>query len=420
MEERQEVNIWHNLGILAVLFCGGAFMYLLPYCKNTYYVPLMQALHVNNTQLGMMGSAFGISAMLSYLPGGWLADRISARRLMALALFLTGLGGYCLSFYPPYAVCLLLHALWGITAAIFFGAMVKTIRNLANVSQQGKAFGFFEGGRGLAFSSMMTIALALFAIMGSSTAGLRDLILFYSTVTTAFGIVLWFSLRDDRRNANGGTTWLQVVQILKLPHVWLIALFTFCSYAPLVALLFIAPFTTVVYGGSVVLGASLAIAAQYVRPLASSGAGLLADRIGPSKVSLYGMILVSISLFGIALAPGGKSHIIMLVLMCLAFYLSMYCVYSMNYALLEEGDIPKDICGTAVGIIATLGYLPDVLVPVMGGRLLDLFPGARGYEYIFTAIAIIAAVGICIMLYWLRLTAGKRAILSHRFEDAGL
>jgi predicted MFS family arabinose efflux permease len=412
--EQQEVNIWHNLGTLAVLFCGGAFMYLLPFCKNTYYVPFMEALHVNNTQLGMMGSAFGITAMLSYLPGGWLADRISARQLMTLALIITGVGGFCLSFYPPYAICLLIHASWGITTAIFFGAMVKTIRNLANVSQQGKAFGFFEGGRGLAFSVMMTIALVLFAIMGSSAAGLRDLILLYSTVTTAFGIVFWFSLPDDQRNANGGATWPQIVQILKLPHVWLIALFTFCSYAPLVALLFIAPFTTVVYGGSVVLGASLAIAAQYVRPFASSGAGLLADRIGSSKVSLCGMILVSISLFSIALAPGGKGNIIMLVLLCLVFYLSMYCVYAMNYALLEEGDIPKDICGTAVGIIATLGYLPDVLVPIMGGRLLDLFPGARGYQYIFTAIAIIAVAGICIMLGWIRLTARKKApILSH-------
>jgi sugar phosphate permease len=123
--EQQEVNIWHNLGTLAVLFCGGAFMYLLPFCKNTYYVPLMEPLHVNNTQLGMMGSAFGITAMLSYLPGGWLADRISARQLMTLALIITGVGGFCLSFYPPYAICLLIHASWGITTAIFFGAMDK-------------------------------------------------------------------------------------------------------------------------------------------------------------------------------------------------------------------------------------------------------------------------------------------------------
>jgi len=177
----------------------------------------------------------------------------------------------------------------------------------------------------------------------------------------------------------------------------------------LVAILFIAPFTTIVYGGSVVLGASLAIFAQYVRPFASSGAGLLADRIGSSRVSLCGMILVTISLFSIALAPGGKGNIIKLVLLCLVLYLSMYCVYSMNYALLEEGDIPKNICGTAVGIIATLGYLPDVLVPGLGGRLLDLFPGALGYKYIFTAIAIIAVAGICIILCWIRLTAKKRA-----------
>ncbi len=414
MKEHQAVDIWHNMGTLAILFCGGAFIYLLPFCKNTYYVPLMEALHINNTQLGMMGSAFGITAMLSYLPGGWLADRIPGRKLMSFSLILTGLGGFYLSTFPSFTICVLIHASWGITTAIFFGALVKAIRNLASMSQQGKAFGFFEGGRGLAFSVMMTIALALFAIIGGSEAGLKVVILLYSSAAAIFGIVFWLSLKDDERNANGGATWPQIVQILKLSHVWLIALFAFCSYAPIAAALFIAPFTTVVYGGSVVLGASLAIAADYVRPLASSGAGLLADRIGSSKVSLIGMILLSISLFSLALAPGGRGNIAMLVLLCLALYLSMYCVFAMDYALLEEGDIPKDICGTAVGIIATLGYLPDVLVPVMGGRLLDLFPGAPGYRYLFTAIAITAVVGICIMLFWIRLTARKRTrILSH-------
>jgi predicted MFS family arabinose efflux permease len=389
-------------------------MFLLPYAKNTYYVPLMKALQIGNTQIGMMGSAFGVAAMLSYLPGGWLADRVSARKLLTLCLFLTGLGGFYLSVYPPYAICLFLHAIWGAASGAFLGSLVKAIRNLANTSQQGKAFGFYEAGRGVVNSVLMTIALAVFACLGSNVAGLAGVLRLYSSAAILLSLVTWRLLPDHQHPQHGGAVWPEIVKALRLPQVWLLALFTFCSYAPIVAILFIAPFTTVAYGGSIVLGASLSIAAQYVRPLASTSAGLLADRTSTSRVSLGGMILLSAALFGLALVPGNRRLIILLVFTCLACYLTMYIVYSMNYALLEEGNIPKNICGTAVGVIATLGYLPEILVPGLGGRLLDLVPGAPGYERLFTAIAILAVAGICVMLYWIRLTGSKSTGIPSR------
>ena len=399
-----------------------AFVFLLPYCKSAYYITLMQALHINNTQIGLLGSVYGIAAMVSYLPGGWLADLVSARKLLATSFILTGLGGFYLSTYPPYIMCLLLYAFWGVTATLtFFGAFIKATRNLASMSQQGKAFGFLDGGRGLIFAATMTIGVVIFARLGSGVAGLTGVLYLYSSVVTLFGIFTWFALKDNSCRIAAGDIWPQILKVLRLPYIWLIALVTFCSYSPLIAVQFITPLAMRVYGGSAVFAATLYISAQYIRPFASCCAGLLADRAGSSKVILYGMIMLSASLFSLALAPGGRNMIPILVIMCAAIYATMYFVYSVNYTLLEEGDIPAEICGTAVGVIATLGYLPDVLVPFMGGRFLDAFPGAPGYKYFFTVIAVIVVAGFCATLFWLRLTARKRALLADsRAESTAL
>jgi hypothetical protein len=80
------------------------------------------------------------------------------------------------------------------------------------------------------------------------------------------GLATWFSLADNQPVNRVPVVWPEIVKVLKLPHVWLLALLIFCSYAPMVSFLFIAPFTTVAYRGSVVFGASLSIATQYNYP----------------------------------------------------------------------------------------------------------------------------------------------------------
>jgi predicted MFS family arabinose efflux permease len=61
--------------IMLVLGFSGGIIFLLPYLKEIYYRPLADALGLSNTQVGLMMSAFGVTALISYFPGGWLADR---------------------------------------------------------------------------------------------------------------------------------------------------------------------------------------------------------------------------------------------------------------------------------------------------------------------------------------------------------
>ena len=54
--------------------------------------------------------------------------------------------------------------------------------------------------------------------------------------------------------------------------------------------------------------------------------------------------------------------------------------------MMEEGAIPDKYSGTAAGLISTIGYLPDIFISLMAGKLLDSYPGATGYRYFFIFI----------------------------------
>jgi len=85
---------------MATLILAGGVVYTLPYLRQTFHAGLREALGVTNAELGHMNSLFGVVAMLAYFPGGWLADRVSARILLAVSLGATGVAGIAYAQFP--------------------------------------------------------------------------------------------------------------------------------------------------------------------------------------------------------------------------------------------------------------------------------------------------------------------------------
>jgi len=86
-------------------------VFLLPFVLARVFRPtLLDVFQITNTELGLWFSVYGIVAMISYLFGGVLADRLPARKLMSMALWLTSGGGLMMALVPSNRAMLLLYA----------------------------------------------------------------------------------------------------------------------------------------------------------------------------------------------------------------------------------------------------------------------------------------------------------------------
>ena len=80
---------------------------------------LCRYLELSNTELGAAQAVYGVVAMLAYFPGGLLADRFPARRLLAGSLFATAAGGLYFATFPVIPKGFLtLFGFWGMTTIL--------------------------------------------------------------------------------------------------------------------------------------------------------------------------------------------------------------------------------------------------------------------------------------------------------------
>jgi nitrate/nitrite transporter NarK len=387
--------------VMACLCLSGGIIYLLPFLREVYYLPLQNALQISNTQLGVMMSAFGTAALISYFPGGWLADRVSPRKLIALSMTATGISGLVFATFPSYTVSVIIHAFWGISCTLtFWGALIKATRNWAPRTEQGRAFGILESGRGIAELAASSALLAVFAKLGSGRLALSRVILLFSITDILIGLLAWWALIDPQagevegRKAREKIGFPQILAVLKMPVVWLISLVILAAYSAYWGSYYFTPYATDVFLMSVVFGGAIGVGKMALKPLSALGAGFLADKAGASRTVSWCFAVLILSFGVFILIPGHPRLVFVLIVNTAIASLAIFALRGIYFALLEEGGIPLVVTGTAAGIISVAGYTPDIFMPMLGGVLLDRYPGGRGYRYFVAVVLVLCMLGL--------------------------
>ena len=401
---------------MIILTLSGSFICSLPWFRSYYYAPFMEAFGMTNTEMGLCGTALGVAGIAAYLFGGIICDRVSIKKLIPFAMISTGALGLVMLANPSPFIMIVIHGLFALTALmLFFPALTKTIRSLAASNEQGKAFGIFEGGWGISNAVYLAVAALIFgqlSVMKSESFGVRGIILFYSVMTICLGgldILLLRNINEEQKGDGSDCVNLKMLtQPMKMPTVWLMIGIIFATLTLSTGYYYISPYVTEAFGVSALLGAVLSSSSQYIRPVASFGAGVLGDRVNNSKVMLMGQIGLGIGLCLILFVQPSLG-ILPILVACLMIFFSMYVCQTMHFAIMEEIHCPKECMGTAIGFICCLGYLPEATSPFVAGVILDRFPGVTGYRLFFIFMLAVTVFGIVLTVIWLRITRERRA-----------
>lgn len=392
---------------LVLITIAGAMIYGLPYFRSYFYDAYLETYNLTNTQMGMFGAMFGLFGMISYLFGGVVADMVSTRKLMSVSLILTGVGGILHLFNPSYVMLLGIYALWGFTSLFaFWPSLLKSLREIASENEQSKAYGFMDGGRGIVYAVDTVCLLAIFNFFQKKMGdlgGLNAVIIYYSAVAIVLGVALFFLMKEPQtddvvaENKDDKIRLSQIKDVVKMPAVWILSAILCCAYVMNLAFWYFTPYATSNFGMAATAGAFVTAAAQWVRPVAAFGSGIIADRVGRSKVLYVTFLLMTIGT--LLLVVMGNMTSMVFIIICIMIYIGMYGGYSLVFSMMGEGGIPLRMAGTAIGLVCTIGYLPEVLVPYISGILLDKF-GDAGYRYMFIGIVIIMIIGILMLVVW--------------------
>ena len=205
----------------------------------------MEVFNLNNLQLGSLFSVYGIIALLSYVYGGVISDKFQPKKLMSYSLFFTSFGGLVLASYPSYFVLQILYGYWGFTTVfLFWGAMIKATRVWGGTDNQGQAFGFLDGGRGLVAASMGSLGILIFSVflindieltsLTERKEAFRYVILFSSFMIFLTGLwVLFFmdsNQKDQKNNVISSNSFSNIKTVLKIQSVWLIMIIIISAY----------------------------------------------------------------------------------------------------------------------------------------------------------------------------------------------
>jgi nitrate/nitrite transporter NarK len=386
---------------MVVLCVSGGTIYNVVYVFEVYYIPTQQALDLTKSQMGMLMGVFGAASLACYGPGGWLADRFSSRKLITLAMLVTGGTGFYYATFPSYPVALALHAFWGVTIAlVFWNAMIRATRNWAPSTGQGRAFGFLEAGRGLLGTLGASVLLGVFTWMGSTRMALATVISSWSAVIFVCGVAAWFVLEDDAPSNRIGPDhdghkvgWEEVVQVLRMPAVWLIAIVISATNSGFWATYYFTPYASEVFLLSVATAGLISVGRNWLNPIAPFVSGFVADRFGISRTSTVLLLLVTLSFALFTVTPASTSLLPLVLLNGAVAALAIYALRGIYFALLDEQRIPAAVTGTAAGTASLIGFTSDIYMPAVSGAILDKYPGPLGYRVLFGATTLIAALG---------------------------
>ena len=400
-----------NMLRLILISIAGTMIYGLPYFRSYYYDAYLQTYGLTNSQMGMFGSIFGIMGACSYLFGGVVADMFSARKLMTISMILTGLGGLLHLMHPSYLMLVGIYFLWGFTSLFaFWPALLKVLRSLANEDEQSKAYGFMDATRGITNAVQLAVTLAIFNALSkkaSDLAGLNGVVIFYSAVCIVMGIGLYFVL-DEKKLQTGSDgaedeskfSFAIVKQVLKMPVVWLLSLVVCCSYTMPILFYYFTPYATANLGMTAAAGAMVTMLAQYVRPVACVVGGVAADKIGRANV-MYGTMGIMLASTLVLIFARSMTNAVFIGI-CACIYFGMYGAYSLVFSMFDECGIPKYMSGTAIGLICTIGYMPEFFCPLLAGKVLDTY-GNAGYHILFVFLAVMMVIGLILLTFYKRL-----------------
>lgn len=379
---------------LAIISISGGVSFDLAYLRYIYQIPMAKFMGFTNVEIGLIMSTFGITAIILYAPSGIIADKFSHRKMMTSAMIATGLLGCIMAFYPPLWVMLAIQVAFAITTILMLWSVsIKAASLLGDHREQGKIMGWMEGLRGVGVMALAVFTMWVFSrFHPDDGASLKAVILIYSGVYIALGILCWFFVSDGFTARDADTAEVakpafqlsDILSVLKIPTTWYCSMIIFGVYTIYAILSYSTNYLTEIYGMSLVAASYMGIVINKIfRAMCGPLGGLITTYSrfkSPTRVIQFLAVLSALTLVALLVTNQNPQSVTVGIGLILLLAFTCYASRGLYFACPGEARTPTFIMGTTVGICSVIGFLPDVFVYPIIGHWQDTLPAAVAYR----------------------------------------
>ena len=120
----------------------------------------------------------------------------------------------------------------------------------------------------------------------------------------------------------------------------------------------------------------------------------VSPRVGVARATSIFLVALLVSSLVFTVLPIRPGLLYPMLANVAVIMIAIYALRGVYFALLEEGNVPRALTGTAGGVVSAVAFTSDAYMPAVTGILLDSFPGVTGYRYLFLLTAATCAVGL--------------------------
>ncbi len=378
---------------------------------------LMAAFNIGAGGLSLLGACFFYAYATMQIPAGLLLDRFGARKLLSLAILISGLGVILFGLTSSFAVAGLARFMIG------FGSAFAFISTLFLASH------WFAHRHFTLIAGLVQFAGCTGSIMGEAPLahvinayGWRPTLIITGLMTLLLAGLYWLIIRDYRPGTvvppapKIGITheWHTLKQVLSIPQVWWIALCGFFCWVPVATLgaLWGVPYLMKVYNWTNTQAAGFCSLFWIALGISSPLIGWWSDRIKNRRLPCHLCFLAGLT-GGIMIIFADDLPVAAMALALILLGISC-AVQSLTFGIIKD-ILPPSIFGTASGFVnmmaITAGGISQQIVGLMlaitwGHEMLNGIPvySIENYQVAILVLPIAALIGLGISWFKLKET----------------
>ncbi|WP_237579124.1 MFS transporter [Candidatus Enterococcus willemsii] len=370
-----------NLGIVLALMAGYSMVYMDKSMISTAVIPIAQEFNLDAGQTGLIMSFFFLGYSLMQIPGGWLADKIGAKKVLMLSLGIISLFSFAFGMVSSLMLFVVIRFFAGIGHGGYPPSVTKAVASnfqldkrtfiqsiILSTSGIGGILAFTLGtnlinaqwrygyiGLGLLFLiSMILVAIFVPKDAASDASVSAKKIPFSQVISNRNVLVLFVAMLLLNFLLYGNMSWLPTVLAQK-------------------------------FGLSIThIGYLLAFNAVF-QTVATMFAGVLLSKLFLGKEKIFiltATVLSAILVVGFVLSTNLVFSMIALILVSMISVSAFTAIFTLPHKLMDQS-----IIGSSIGIINTGGTLGGFLAPLILGQLIKVGGGSFTMSFGFMAVA---------------------------------